>query len=130
MNQLIQEGKERRIAFMKALYEMSGGSNINLIDSHVIGRKIGISNLSEISKIVSYLQEENLIDGDFAAGRNANAYIALTSYGINEVESYETNVPNKSVGSRAISWVMQNVVGVVVSGLLLLLLSAWLGLKS
>ncbi len=86
MDELIKENVNKRLAFMRALYEMSEGSTIDLLDSHEIGKRIGINNLAEISKIVSHLEQEGLIDGDFAAGVDANAYIALTAYGISLVE--------------------------------------------
>jgi hypothetical protein len=91
MTQLIEENRRYRIEFLKALYEINGGSTINLVDSHEVGRKIGITNLSEISKIVAHLNSDDSIHGDFAAGAEANAYIAFTPYGISLVENSEAN---------------------------------------
>ena len=92
MSQLIQENKANRIAFMRALYEMNHGSTIDYVDSHDIGKKIGLTNLSEISKIVSHLHAEGSIEGDFAPVAEANAYIALTPYGISLVENEKVSL--------------------------------------
>ncbi len=92
LNKLLQKNKDNRDSFMRTLYEMNYGSTVDYVDSHEIGKKIGLSNLSEISKIVSYLREKELIAGDFSAGIDANAYIALTPDGISFVENEEINL--------------------------------------
>ncbi|RYY75398.1 MAG: hypothetical protein EOO52_08315 [Gammaproteobacteria bacterium] len=109
MKNLVIEAQKKRLEFLRALYEAAKGSTNKYIESHGLGRDIGILDLEEISNVVSYLYDEGLIDGDFAAGENANAFVKLSHSGLQEIESFfaEPDVPTEHFQPMNILYVNQ-----------------------
>jgi hypothetical protein len=75
----ITQEKERRFAFVRAVYEQSGGNEFAVFDREVIGDQLGFDPQT-VERVVQYLIREGLLFGYLSGEVN------ITHDGINEVE--------------------------------------------
>ncbi len=75
----INKRKEQRFLFLRRLYELTGGSELERLQISEVARSLDIDR-QEISNICQYLKGEHLADP-------MNMAISITHYGIIEVEA-------------------------------------------
>lgn len=76
----IQNKKQDRFKFLKAIYDAVDGEQNSIIDGALIGQNLGFDR-SYTKNVFYYLQEEALIEG-----MGAGLHLSITHYGIKEVE--------------------------------------------
>lgn len=77
---IIEEKKEKRIQFLRKLYEMSSGEDNEMFNMHQIGEELGFDR-DLTGNIAEYLEKEGLTEFQTIGGA-----IRITHRGIREVE--------------------------------------------
>lgn len=95
---------------------LSGDGYISLVNNRVIKKGNSFDNAT--------VNVGNVINNVVNVGGSFNGI--LQAGDSNSATSNTTSAPHKS---SAVSWIMDNIVGVVVSGLILIVVATWLGLK-
>jgi len=82
MNQDLQERRNRRVAFLRALYDAVDSSVTAFVSGFEVGNQVG-ADRAETVKIIEYHAEKELIKvDDYTTGM-----IRLTTAGVDAVES-------------------------------------------